>query len=53
MTKNTNETDNIQLNNTSIKEEKDDDSVDIDDQLLYESLCRDEVSLVFFTLNIF
>nr|CAD2169257.1 unnamed protein product [Meloidogyne enterolobii] len=45
LTKNTNETDNIQLNNTSIKEEKDDDSVDIDDQLLYESLCRDEVSL--------
>uniref|UniRef100_A0A915PEH0 Prolyl 4-hydroxylase alpha subunit domain-containing protein n=1 Tax=Meloidogyne floridensis TaxID=298350 RepID=A0A915PEH0_9BILA len=47
LTKNTNETDNIQLNNTSIKEEKDDDdSVDIDDQLLYESLCRDEVSLL-------
>nr|CAD2203874.1 unnamed protein product [Meloidogyne enterolobii] len=45
LTKNTNETDNIQLNNTSIKEEEKDDSVDIDDQLLYESLCRDEVSL--------
>uniref|UniRef100_A0A1I8BIP4 Fe2OG dioxygenase domain-containing protein n=1 Tax=Meloidogyne hapla TaxID=6305 RepID=A0A1I8BIP4_MELHA len=42
-----NSTNNYLLNNTLIKEEEeeDDDSVDIEDQLIYESLCRDEFSV--------